>query len=378
MIFWDHNAGAPVSAVARAAINEALTLAGNPSSVHAAGRAARKVLDEARTRIAETVGCLPRDVVFTGSGSEGAALAMTGAWETRKPGTSEIVLSGLEHPCVSFAATRLEARGATLLRVPPGPDGRVDPNAYRQKLSARTALATLMWVNNETGVVQPVPQVARQCAEAGVPFISDAVQGIGKLPGVIAQAVPGDAFFFSGHKLGTPPGIGALIWKGPASLPPLIPGHQERGRRGGTLWVGLADALSRCLAAACQNAENEAARLTALRDAFERRTIAALPAVRVNGGASPRVGNTSNLRFPGVDGEALLIALDLEGICVSSGAACASGSVTPSPVLTAMGLTATEAQESLRFSLGPASTAAEVDAVIDALTRLVPRCRAEA
>jgi cysteine desulfurase len=230
-----------------------------------------------------------------------------------------------------------------------------------------------MWVNNETGVLQPVEEAARMWQRRGILFHTDAVQAIGRLPPPL-EAAPFDSLALSGHKFGAPPGVGALIARRGAALWPLVPGHQEGGLRGGTPNVLGAEALAVALKSAQGAAPESLARVRALRDRFEREVEGALSHVRVNGTA-PRVGNTSNLCFEGADGEALLIGLDLEGIHVSNGAACASGSARPSHVLMAMGLSASAAQSALRFSLGPDTTEQEVDQVVAALKRLVPMAR---
>jgi cysteine desulfurase len=241
-------------------------------------------------------------------------------------------------------------------------------------LTPDTALCSVMWVNNETGCVQPAPQVARACADRGIVFHCDAVQALGKLPATLREC-PADLFSFSAHKLGGPAGIGALVSRRGVPVAALTPGHQEDGRRGGTQSAALAEALALALGNALDTQEAEAARLAALRGRFEQEVLARLPGTIVHGASAPRVANTSNLRFPGVDGEGLLIALDLAGLCASTGAACASGSLSPSHVLKAMGLDSTQVHASLRFSLGHGTTEDEVRQVVDALARAVPAAR---
>ncbi len=341
---------------------------GNPASVHQAGRAARQRLMAARERVARVVGCEPKEVVFTASGSEADALALKGAPAGR------VVISQIEHPALLDAAAQLERLGAAVVRVPPNRDGRIDAARMISELTPGTRLCSLLWVNNETGVVQPVREVARACRDRGVLFHSDAVQAAGKVPMGLREA-DADMLSLSAHKLGGPVGIGALIVRRGVALEPLVPGHQEDGRRGGTSSVAQAEALAFALEHSAAHLDERAARLGALRDRFERAVRDALADVEVNGLAAPRCPNTSNLQFTGADGEALLIALDLEGICVSTGAACASGSLKPSHVLLAMGRTPAQAQASLRFSLGPEATAEEVDQVVAALVRAVPHAR---
>lgn len=367
MIFFDYNAGAPLLPEAAAALIRGLNAPGsNPSSVHQAGRAARTRLTAAREAVAHRFGCEAREVIFTASGSEAAALAIKGAWIARKdPKRTKVVTSAIEHPCVLGAVKQLP--GAEVVRLLPGPDGQVPLQRVLDALTPDVALCSLIWVNNETGVEQPVREVSRACIQRGIVFHTDAVQAVGRIPATLRD-VPADLFSFSGHKLGTPPGIAVLLARRAVPLEPLVPGHQEDGRRGGTPSLALIESLVAALAAAAPEPE----RLNTLRARLEAGIVGAV----VNGQGAPRAPGTSNLRFEGLDGEALLIALDLEGICVSSGAACASGSLTPSHVLTAMGLSSTQAQESLRFSYGRGTTEAEVDAVIEAVNRLVPRARA--
>ncbi|MBM4780223.1 MAG: cysteine desulfurase [Archangiaceae bacterium] len=373
MIYLDFNAGAPLRPEVAEHLSRAFVeTAGNPSSVHQVGRAARKRLDAARESVARAFGAAsPREIVFTGSGSEAAALAIIGGWLARgDQKKTKLVTSTIEHPCVIGAAKRVEALGGQVVWVKPDASGRVPEDAMLAALTDDVALCSLMWVNNETGVLQPVEAVSRACIARGIVFHTDAVQAIGKVPATLRE-VPADLLSFSAHKLGGPAGVGVLINRRQVDVSALVPGHQENGRRGGTQSVAMAEGLVLALEATLKETVSPA-----LRDDLERRLLAALPGTRINGAGAPRVSTTSNLCFPGADGEGLLIALDLEGICVSTGAACASGSLTPSHVLTSMGLSPSEAQATLRLSLGRATTAAEIDAVVRALTKLVPSVRA--
>ncbi|MBL8922439.1 MAG: cysteine desulfurase [Myxococcaceae bacterium] len=374
MIYLDFNAGAPLLPQVAAHLSRAFAETwGNPSSVHQVGRQGRKRLDVAREAVARAFGASsPREVVFTGSGSEAAALALIGGWLGRADlRRSAVVTSAIEHPCVLGAVKRLEALGARVERIRPEPSGAVAADAMLAALGDDVALCSLMWVNNETGALQPVEAVARACAERGIVFHTDAVQALGKVPATLRE-VPADLLSFSAHKLGGPAGVGALIARRQVPMAALTPGHQENGRRGGTPSVALAEALVLALETSLTELSTEPPRLAALRDDLERRVCAALPDTRVTAANATRVATTSNLCFPGADGEALLIALDLEGLCVSTGAACASGSLSPSHVLTAMGLSAAEAQASLRLSLGRTTTSGHIDAVVTALARHVP------
>jgi cysteine desulfurase len=378
VIYWDYNAAAPVLPEVALALARAFTQGGfgNPSSVHQAGREARGRLDAARARVARVLGCEPKEVCFTSSGSEADALALKGAFLARSdPNRRRIVTSTVEHPAVLATLTQLEKQGAEVVRLKPGKDGLVRAEAVLDALTPATALCSLMWANNETGVVQPAAEVARACRQRGILFHTDAVQVAGKLP-LSLREVDADLLALSAHKFGGPAGAGVLVVRKGVDVQGLTPGHQEAGRRGGTQNVPYAEALALALEKAQATQESSAARVGALRDMFEREVLASLPDVTVNGGGAPRVPNTSNLHFQGADGEALLIALDLEGICASSGAACASGTLTPSHVLLAMGLTPAQAHGSLRFSLGPDTTQAEVERVVEALRTHVPRARA--
>jgi cysteine desulfurase len=377
VIYWDYNAAAPVRPEVAALLSRAFSQGGfgNASSIHQGGRDARARLDAARARVARVLGCEPKEVTFTGSGSEADALALVGAWHARPVRERRrVVTSAVEHPALLGAAAQLEREGAEVVRVAPGADGRVRAEDVLRALTPDTALCSLMWANNETGVVQPAAEVARACRQRGVLFHTDAVQAAGKVP-LSLREVDADLLSLSAHKFGGPPGAGVLVVRKGVDVRALTPGHQEGGRRGGTQNVPYAEALALALERASEEQPEVAARVGALRDAFEREVRAALPGVEVNGAGAPRVPNTSNLRFDGVEGEALLMALDLDGICVSSGAACASGTLTPSHVLRAMRLTAPQARGSLRFSLGPGTTEAEVERVLHALRRHVPRVR---
>ncbi|MCY0996050.1 cysteine desulfurase family protein [Myxococcus sp. MISCRS1] len=378
MIYWDHNAAAPVRAEVASLLARAFSQGGhgNASSVHAAGREARARLDAARARVARVLGCEPKEVCFTASGSEADALALVGAFHARPVAERRrVVTSSVEHPALLGAVARLEQEGAQVVRVAPGADGRVREEDLLAALTPDTALCSLMWANNETGVVQPAAELSRACRKQGVLFHTDAVQAAGKVP-LSLREVDADLLSLSAHKFGGPSGVGVLVVRKGVDVRALTPGHQEGGRRGGTQNIPHAEALALALELAASEQPQVASRVGALRDAFEQAVLAQVPGVVVNGAGAPRVPNTSNLRFEGVEGEALLIALDLEGICVSMGAACASGTLTPSHVLRAMGLSAAEAQGSLRFSLGSETREEDVRQVVDALRRHVPTVRA--
>jgi cysteine desulfurase len=381
VIYWDHNAATPLRPEVAEALARALAPglpAQNPSSTHRQGRAARARLDAARGRVAQALGCQPRELCFTASGSESVALALKGAFLARADTSRRrVVTSAIEHPALLSALAQLQPLGAQVVHVAPGPEGRVDAQQLVAALGADTALCSLMWANNETGVLQPAREVAQACRERGIPFHTDAVQAAGKVP-LSFREVDADLLSLSAHKFGGPAGVGLLVVRGGLPLQPLTPGHQEGGRRGGTPNLPFIEALALALERAQAEQPAHAAHVGRLRDRFEQELLARLPGIRVNGAGAPRVPNTSNLHFERADGEALLIALDLDGISASAGAACASGSLAASHVLRAQGLTDAQARASLRFSLGPEASEEELAQVVRALCTHVPAARAAA
>jgi len=359
--YLDHNAGTPLHPEVAAFLAEAYRRepAGNPSSVHGAGRAARTRLDAARARVARLIGRAPREVLFTASGSEACATAVLGAGRG-----ATLVTSAIEHPCVLLAAER---RGTRVVQVRPGPDGRVDPAAFEAALAEGAALCALQAANNETGVVQPTDDVVRLAAARGVVSFVDAVQA----PSRLSPVFEADLVAYSAHKFGGPAGVGILAVRRGARVEPLVPGHQEHGLRGGTPPVVLCEAAALALELAEASRATEVDRLAALRDRFERALCREHPRARVHGAGAPRLANTTNVCFPGVDAETVLIALDLEGFAVSVGAACASGTMRPSPVLLAMGVSVEDARGSIRISFGRDTTDAEVTGLLGALDHIL-------
>ncbi len=377
MIYLDHNATSPLRPGVSALLRERFSSdqPTNPSSVHGSGREARRRLEDARAKVARLLGAEPKEVLFVSSGSEADALALKGAFRARADKSRRrVVTSAIEHPALLAAAAELEKEGAEVVRMAPSPDGRIPLASIEAALSVPAALCSLMWANNETGVLQPVEQVARLCRQRGVLFHTDAVQAAGRLP-VTLQACDADLLSLSGHKVGAPPGIAVLVVRRGVNVLPLVAGHQEGGRRGGTPSVAFAEAFALAFEQAQEEAREGDVELARRRDRLEAELTSRLAFVQVNGAGAERLSNTSNLHFPGADGEALLIALDLQGVQVSTGAACASGSLSPSHVLTAMGLTSAQAHGSLRLSLGRQTTDAEIDRVVALLVEHVPRCR---
>jgi len=342
---------------------------GNASSIHKEGQTARQVIEDARESVARLIGATAREIVFTSGGTESNNAAIFGAVSTL--GIHHIVTSAIEHPSVLAPVDELRRRGHEVVLIPPSRDGVVDADAVIAAIRDDTLLVSVMLANNETGVVQPVAEIARACRERGVHLHCDAVQAAGKI-GVDVQQLGVDTLSLSAHKLHAPKGIGALyVRRGTKMQSHLFGGAQERRRRAGTENVPLAAAFG---VAATLAGEPEFKReVAALRDRFES-SIASL-GVTINGALAPRVPNTSNVTFHGADGEGLVIALDLNGVAVSTGSACSSGRVEPSHVLLAMGLTPEGAKATVRFSLSRFTTAGEIETTVAVLRDVLPRVR---
>lgn len=370
-VYLDHAATTPLRAEVRDAMLPAFEGRwGNPSSLHAFGRAARAALEDARDRLAAVIGAAPAEIVFTRGGTEADNLAVLGRAGTMPE--APVACSAVEHRAVLAAAG---ASGAPLVVLPVDADGVVSMEALREALAARPAVVSVLWAGNETGVLQPVEAIAAACAEAGVAFHTDAVQALGKVP-VRVDRVPVSLLALTAHKLGGPKGTGALfVRRGTALAPRLFGGGQERGLRPGTEDVAGAVGLAVAAELAERERETEMVRLAALRDRLEAGLRAAVPDLRVNGAGAPRIATHLNVSTPGADAEALLMSLDLAGVAVSSGSACSSGAVTPSHVLTAMGLPADVAGPSVRFSLGRGTTEAHVERALAAFPEIVARLR---
>ncbi|HYS81052.1 MAG TPA: cysteine desulfurase family protein [Anaeromyxobacteraceae bacterium] len=376
LLYLDHAAITPVRPEAKAAVLAALDTFGNPSSVHAAGRAARDLLDRARGQVAGALGAQPSEIVFTSGATESAALALRGVLGASPAGRDDLVVTAVEHPCVLGLAEALRAEGRRVTVLPVDGRGLPDPDLARQAVTSRTALVCAMVANNETGVLLPVRELAATAREQGALFFTDAVQAVGKVE-VDVRTLGADLVALTGQKFGGPRGAGALWVKSGLRLAPLLGGSQERGRRAGTENLPGVAGLGAALEAASQRREVEAPRLAALRARLESGLLAAIPGARVNGAGAPRLPNVLSITLPGVDAEALLMALDLEGLCASAGSACHSGSTKPSSVLSAMGLSVAEARATLRLSLGWTSTEAEVDGALELIPPLAARVRAE-
>jgi len=376
-IYLDWNATAPLRPQARAAALEALEACGNPSSVHAEGRATRRRLEEAREKVAALVAADPRNVVFTSGGTEANMMALSPAWEggRDKVWCDCLIVSAIEHPSV-LAGGRFDR--AVVEEAAVGTDGRLDLAGLERQLSGlaqrglRRPLVSVMQANNETGVVQPVLQAARLAHEAGGLLHVDAIQAAGRIPCNINE-LGADFLTLSGHKIGGPKGVGALV-KREAVLhlaDPLIRGGgQERGARAGTENVSGIAGFGSAAALAEQDLAAAGTRMNALRDRLEARLKAEMPQAVVFGAETERLPNTTLFAVPGIKAETAVIALDLEGIAVSSGAACSSGKVAPSHVLAAMGVAPALARGAIRLSLGATTTEAEIEGFLDAWLKL--------
>jgi cysteine desulfurase len=374
VIYLDHNAITPVRPEAAAAVARALSAFGNPSSVHAAGREARALLDEARGRVAAALRVAPRDLVFTSGATESAALAIRGALAAAPEGRTGLVATAVEHPCVLDLARELARHGTPVQVIPVDRAGVLDLEVLRHAVTPETALVCCMLANNETGVLQPVAEAADVAHAAGALLLCDAVQAVGKIP-VDVPSLRADLVAITSQKFGGPRGAGAL-WIAPGvRLAPIAGGHQEKGRRAGTENLPGIAGMGAALEVAAAGVGAEVPRISSLRDRLQSGLLAALPGARVNGDGAERLPNTLSITFPGADGEALLMALDLDGLCASAGAACTSGSTTPSHVLSAMGLSVDEARATLRLSLGWSSTGGDVDHALRVMPGLVRRVR---
>ena len=376
-VYFDYNATSPLSSSAlETLVAVARDVYGNPSSVHHFGQQAKAVLDEARSAVAELVGAQPSEIVFTGSGTESDNSAIRGIAEALEPtGRRHLVASAIEHEAVINTFRALAKRGWQTTLVGVDPSGVVSPERVRDAITDQTAVVSIMHANNEIGTIQPVAEIAAIAHERGALMHTDAVQSAGKIP-VDVRALEVDLLSLSAHKFNGPKGVGALwIKRGTRMLPLMTGGKQERNRRAGTENVPGVAAMGAAARQAKGKLVEERARLAALRDTLEAGILRDVPGTVVNGNPEARVPNTTNISFERVEAESLLIALDLEGVAVSTGSACSSGTLEPSHVLRAMGLPTHRTQNSLRFSLGLFSSEAEVDRVIAVLPGLVQKLR---
>ena len=374
--YFDHNATTPVDPLVLEAMLPCFEAGyGNASSIHSFGQAAAAVVERARGQVASLLGVKPAEIVFTSGGTEADNLAIFGTVRAATGPRKHIISSTIEHPAVLQACRKLEQEGVELTLLKVGAEGVVSPDDVRAALRPETVLISIMHTNNELGTEQPIAEIAAAAREAGVVFHCDGVQSTGKIPARMDD-LGVDLFTLSAHKIYGPKGAGALyVRKGTPIEKIQYGGSHERDQRPGTLNVPGIVGLGAAADLAESNLIEERVRLAALRDRLEGGVLERIDHVTVNGAAARRVPNTTNLRFDFLEGEAMVIALDLKGIAVSSGAACSSGAVHPSHVLTAIGLSADQARSSIRFSLGKQNTESQVDAVLEALPKVVDHLR---
>ncbi len=372
-VYFDNNATTPVLPE----IFEAMTPYfgehfGNASSIHHHGQETRAAVERARESVAALLGCRPTEIVFTSGGTEGDNLALFGL---AKAG-DHVITSTIEHHAVLNSAKRLEEMGCEVTYIPVDGHGQVDPQDIKRALRPNTRLVTVMFANNETGVLQPVEEIGKIAAEADVFFHTDGVQAAGKVP-IDVHRIGCDLLSISGHKMNAPQGIGAIyVGKGAILQPMLYGGSHERSRRAGTENVPGIVALGKAAELAKKGFDDgSVAKIASMRDQIEKTILQSIESTGVNGAGAPRVPNTTNIYFDFIEGEALVIALDLKGLAVSTGAACSSGAIEPSHVLTAMGLPSDRARASLRFSLGKQNTEDDVEFALSLIPATVARLR---
>jgi cysteine desulfurase len=376
-IYLDYNSTTPVDrAVLDAMLPYFADNFGNASSIHSSGQRGRSAVDAARDSVAALIGAKTAEIVFTSGGTEADNLALFGSVAASNHSRKHIITTAIEHHAVLNAAQALEKQGIDVTYVPVVASGIVDPQDVRRALRPETILISVMHANNELGTIQPIEEIGRIAAEADVYFHCDAVQSAGKLP-LDVNRLGVDLLSISAHKIYGPKGVGALYVRAGTPLEPQFHGgHHERDRRPGTENVPGIVGFGKAAELARVRLTTDSAQIESLRDRLEKMLLNSLASVRVNGDRSRRIPNTTNLVFTSAGGEALVIALDLQGVACSTGAACSSGAVEPSHVLLAIGLSPDEARSSLRFSLGRTTTAAEIDRAADIIPPTVERLRA--
>jgi cysteine desulfurase len=361
----------------------------NASSIHTPGQRARAAVETAREQVAALIGAKPQEIIFTSGGTESDNHAIFGVLNSfvaqpilavrsvsQQPPPAHLITTTIEHEAVLNACQAAEKQGVSVTYLPVDCEGRVDPNSVFQAIRSETALITVMHANNELGTVQSLEEIGRVAKQHNLYFHTDAVQSAGKIP-IDVNALNIDLLSLSGHKLYGPKGVGALYVRSGTRLQQLLyGGHHQRGFRPGTENVAGIVGLGKAAELARNSLANDAQRVSALRDKLERGLLERVPQVRVNGAQAPRTPNTTNIMFAGIEGEALVIALDLKGLSCSVGAACSSGAIEPSHVLTAIGLSSEEAKSSLRFSLGRHTTESEINFALEVIPAAVAQLRA--
>jgi len=377
-IYLDHNATTPVDpAVLEAMLPYFSSDFGNASSIHAFGQRGRAAVETAREQVASLLDAGPQEIVFTSGGTESDNHAIFGVVRAQlaTQAKAHVITTTVEHEAVLNTCQELEKQGVAVTYLPVSGQGLIDLEPLRKAIRPETELITVMHANNEIGVVQTLAEIGQIAAEHDIYLHTDAVQSVGKIP-VDVKACQVDLLSLSGHKIYAAKGVGALYIKTGTRLQQLLfGGHHQRGFRPGTENVAGIVGLGKAAELARLSLSEDATRISALRDRFEQGLVSRVPDARVNGGAAPRTPNTSNITFPGIEGEALVIALDLKGLACSTGAACSSGAVEPSHVLTAIGMPAAEARASVRFSLGRHTTDAEIEAAIEIVPSAVAQLR---
>jgi cysteine desulfurase len=375
LLYLDHNATTPIDSTVRDAMLPWLENEfGNPSSVYALGRRASVALTTAREQVAGLVGAQPSEIIFNSCGTEATNTAILSALAI-DPDRRHIITSTVEHSATIKLCEHLATRGYEITWLPVDKDGLVDPDKLETSITSETAVVSLLWANNETGVLFPVEEIASITARKKIPLHLDAVQAAGKIP-LHLETLGVQYVSLSAHKLYAPKGVGALYVNRRARYTPLLRGSQEGSRRGGTQSVASIVAFGKAAELAMTHLPSSADRIRTLRDRFENTLLSSVDGVRRNGASEPRLPNTSNLSFTGIDAETALLLFDKEGLCCSAGSACSSGSINPSHVLTAMGVTRDEARASLRFSFGRTTSEAEIDRSIEIISRIITKLRA--
>lgn len=374
-VYMDNNATTQVAPeVLEAMLPYFTELYGNPSSMHSFGGQVMKEVRQAREKVAALLGASPEEIIFTSCGTESDNAAIRSALASN-PDKRHIVTSRVEHPAVRALCAHLGAQGYRVTELPVDSEGRLDMEQYRKALTPDTAIVTLMWANNETGVIFPIEKAAEMAKRRGILFHTDAVQAVGKIP-INLSATTIDMLSLSGHKLHAPKGIGVLyVRKGTKFSPLLIGGHQERGRRGGTEATPSVIGMGVAAELAAKNMDYENTFVRGLRDRLENTLLKSVANTKVNGDRQSRLPNTTSISFEFVEGEGILLMMDEFGICASSGSACTSGSLQPSHVLRAMGIPFTMAHGSIRFSLSVYNTEQEVDFVLEKAPPIIETLR---
>src|SRR5882672_9262405 len=375
-VYFDYNATTPVEPeVLDAMLPYFSGEFGNAASIHTPGQRSRGAVETAREQVAALIGARPQEIVFTSGGTESDNHAIFGIMEAAGEREKHVISSAIEHEAVLNTCQALEKEGARVTYLQTDRDGLIDLDELRRAINPETVLITIMHANNELGTVQPLEEIGRIAKEADVYFHTDAVQSAGKIP-IDVNKLQVDLLSISGHKLYAPKGIGALYVRGGTRLRQLLyGGHHQRGFRPGTENVAGIVGLGKAAEIARKSLAADARRVSTLRDNLEQGLLARVPHACVNGGSASRTPNTTNLVFPGIEGEALLIALDLKGLACSTGAACSSGAVEPSHVLTAIGLPPEDARASLRFSLGRHTSSADIDFALNVVPAAVAQLR---